>query len=62
MENLKSLKEQVPSRCYYYLLDWNDSDNKKTLWENFNVMSLSDLSVEQFWCLFKIATEKEILK
>lgn len=55
----QGLKEQVPSRCWYYLLEWNDKDDWATMQENFFTKKLRDLTTEQFWELFKIATDKD---
>lgn len=54
--------KEVPSRCWHYLLDFNDRDNWKTLREVFDVNSLSLLEEVQFWELFKIATQKDLNK
>lgn len=59
MDNKKSLKEQVPSRCYYYLLDFNDGNNWELMREMFNIDRLNLLTLEQFWKLFKAVTEKD---
>ena len=50
---------EVSSRSYYYLLDFNDRDDWKEL-SKFNVQKLSELNLEQYLELFKIATQKEI--
>ncbi len=51
---------EVPARCYYYLLEWNERDNRKTMLELFGVIQLCLLESKQFWELFKIATETEL--
>lgn len=59
---MKELKngEQVTSRSYYFLLDFNDRDSWKTLYDNFNVKRLNDLTKEQYIKLFEMAVEKEL--
>jgi len=63
---MKVLKngEQVTSRSYYFLLDFNDRDGWKTLYDNFGVMKLHDLTKEQYIKLFEmvIKAELELLK
>lgn len=51
----------VPSRVYYYLLDFNDSTDKKYILEvePESEGRLMLLTYEQFWKLFDIATKKE---
>ena len=58
---MKTLKngEQVTSRSYYFLLDFNDRDGWKTLVDNFDVKRLNDLNKEQYIKLFEIAIEAE---
>jgi hypothetical protein len=59
---MKVLKngEQVTSRSYYFLLDFNDRDGWKTLVNEFNVTKLHELNKEQYIRLFEIATEAEL--
>jgi hypothetical protein len=61
---MKSLLDDalVPSRCYYYLLDFNERTNKKFILEVAPESKgrLSLIEEEEFWKLFKIATEFEI--
>lgn len=52
-----SVKNKVPARCWYYLLDFNDHDEFETLNGEFNALRLGELSEEEFWRLFKIATD-----
>jgi hypothetical protein len=52
--------KEVPSDVYYYLLSFNDRDEKKILNETFGVGSLKDLDFDNFWKLFKIATETDL--
>lgn len=47
---------KVPSRIYYYLLDWNDQDNWKYVTTFFDKTKLHTLTAEQFKELFKHAT------
>lgn len=49
----------VSSRSYYYLLDWNDQDEHKTLFELYGVMKLSELSLSKYANLFYVATQSE---
>lgn len=56
-----STGEVIPSRCYYYLLDFNEVDKK----EKFNELhpsyeSLSQLTAKEFWALYKIAVEQDL--
>lgn len=60
MEKITSDGKIVPDRCWYYLLDFNDRDRWETMIENFNKERLGELTHEEFWKLFKMATEKEI--
>lgn len=52
---------QVPARCWYYLLDFNDTTQKKFILElePDSEGRLSLLTYDQFWALFKTATEFE---
>lgn len=51
----------VPSRCYYYLLDFNDSDDLKTIISMFpeSEGKLMLLDESQFWQLWQKATSSE---
>ena len=52
--------KEVPDRCWYYLLDFNDRDGWKTITSQFGgVLKLHQLTEDQFWVLFKIATNKD---
>lgn len=51
--------KQVPARCWYYLLEWNDDDNHKTIFEQYKTTRLHDLIQWQFWDLFRRATQSE---
>ena len=50
---------QVPGRCYYYLLDFNEADNWTIIKEiePDSNGKLHLLSRDTFWELFKRATE-----
>lgn len=54
--------KKVPSRCWYYLLEFND----RTKWEFILEIApesegkLFMLTYTQFWELFKVATEFEL--
>ena len=50
----------VPDRCWYYLLDFNDRDDKETLYDMFDKKRLLDLTHDEFWKLFEFATKSEI--
>lgn len=50
---------KVPSRVYYYLLDWNDADNWMTMRKMFNSEKLHQLKVEQVYQLFTIAAARD---
>lgn len=51
---------QVPARGYYFLLDWNEVDERKTMNELFNKNRLCDLELHEYIQLFDIATKKDI--
>ncbi len=61
---MKSLLDDtlVPARTYYYLLDFNDVTKRKFILEMFpeSMGRLSLLEKDEFWALFKFATEFEI--
>lgn len=64
-QSMKSLLDDtlVPSRVYYYLLDFNERTNKKFILEVApdNIHGrLCLLEKDEFWTLFKIATEFEL--
>ena len=54
--------KEVPARCWYYLLDFNDVTRKKFILEiePDSEGSLSLLAYNQFWILFKKVTEFEL--
>jgi hypothetical protein len=51
---------EVPSRIYYFLLEFNERDERTILNEVFKVDRLKDLDYDSFWELFKLASEKEL--
>ena len=46
---------RVPSRLYYYLLDFND-ENREFMFDLFHVTRLYDLTKDQFYELFQYAS------
>jgi len=46
----------VLSRTYYYLLDFNDMDNWKTILTLFNKNKLCELTLNEYRQLFKVAS------
>ena len=52
----------VPSRCWYYLLDFNDRTKKQFIYEVNPECEgrLSYLTYAEFWVLFDMATKFEI--
>ena len=50
---------EVTDRSYYYLLDWNDWNEKKFMRENFNKDILRDLDCVEYQIMFNIATSQE---
>jgi len=59
---MKELKDgtKVSSRSYYFLLDWNEQDEHKTIYNSCGKMSLSELNALEYSLLFQYATAKEI--
>jgi len=55
-----TLKEQVPARCYYCLLDFNDQDNWKLINELTGKIKLNELTEEEFWKLFQTAVKQDL--
>jgi hypothetical protein len=49
----------VYPRTYYYLLDFNDRDNWKTLKDLFGVMKLNKLNINQYLIFFDHATNQD---
>jgi hypothetical protein len=52
-------RQNVTSRSYYFLLDWNDENGKKFIREKFNKDSLCDLNLEEYMILWLAATTDE---
>jgi len=50
---------EVVSRTYYYLLDWNEQDEWKRIYNNYGVKKLNSLTKEQYKELFMFATMYE---
>lgn len=50
---------QVPSRCYYYLLDWRDYNLTRFI-KTTGLDSVNELDSVSFWRLFIIASEEDI--
>lgn len=61
MKTLADGKE-VPARSYYYLLDWNEINERKYIFETFNTVRLCDLNSKQYYQLFVFATHFDALK
>ena len=51
---------QVNSRSYYFLLDFNDENNKKIMNDLYGVMELYKLTKSQYIYLFKKAIDIEL--
>lgn len=52
--------EYIPSRIYYYLLDFNDSDGWATMRFLFNEVKLHKLSKKQIMELFVHVTVEDL--
>ncbi len=50
---------EVTARGYYYLLDWNQTNNWKFISLKFNKTKLSDLTLSEYKILFEYATSSE---
>ena len=50
---------KVSSMTYYFLLDWNDRNNKIFMAENFKKESLKDLTIDEYATLFSHASTEE---
>jgi len=61
-EDMKELADgtQVSSRSYYFVLDFNDRNNKKIMYDLYGVMRLHELTKHQYIYLFKHAIEAEL--
>ena len=49
----------VTSRSFYFLLDYNDREDKRTMLGLWNIWRLQDLNQQQYLYLFNQAVEKE---
>jgi len=52
---------EVPSRTYYYLLDWNEANDWKYIREHFNKEKLKDLTREEYNQLFLFVSRSELI-
>jgi len=59
---MKSLADdyEVPARCYYYLLDWNEQNRHAYMFLTFNKSRLCDLINSEFWQLYEFATKDDM--
>lgn len=55
-----NIKDQVPSRCWYYMLEWNDKNNWKMMQDMFDKIKLHELTLQEFWQIFNYATQKDV--
>lgn len=64
MNDTKELSDgrKVPSRLYYLLLDWNESNSWVYMAEQFGKKRLMELNFKEFLQLFRYATEDELQK
>ena len=51
---------QVSSRGFYFLLDWNDRNNKQVMFNLYGMMRLHELSKHQYTYLMKHAMAEEL--
>lgn len=51
----------IPSRVWYYLLDWNEQDEWQTLRKVYEVYKLRDLNYVDIIQLFQLAQSIDIL-
>ena len=49
----------VSARSYYFLLDWNEYDKKKFIYQKFGKNRLCDLTLEEYMILWLNATTEE---
>lgn len=52
-------KKNVSARSYYFLLDWNEQDERKFMSEKFNKHRLCDLTLDEYIILWLYATTSE---
>ena len=50
----------VSARSFYYLLDWNDRNDKKMMTDLYNIWRLQDLNQCQYIYLFKHAMADDL--
>jgi hypothetical protein len=50
---------KVSSKSYYFLLDWNDQNNKQFISKKFNKQKLSELNKKEYILLWLVATTNE---
>lgn len=50
----------VSARSYYYLLDWNDRDNKIFMSDTFGKQKLMELNKTEYSILFEHVTKLEL--
>ena len=50
---------EVSARSYYYLLDWNEMNEKKLIYELFKKSALNQLTIGEYMQLFNAATLME---
>jgi len=51
---------EVPARGYYYLLDWNEINEKKFIITKFDKYRLCDLTIDEYKKLFYEATNSDL--
>jgi len=50
---------EVPSRVYYYLLDWNEINQWEYIFRSFKKERLCDLNLNEFKQLFLYASSED---
>lgn len=50
---------EVPDRTYYFLLDWNEKDNRNFMFKTFNKHRLMDLTKAEYKILWDHATKDQ---
>lgn len=56
----QNIKDLVPSRCWYYMLDWNEKDNWKCMNTLCGKTRSLDLTLQEFWQMFNWATQQDV--
>lgn len=51
---------EIAARTWYYLLDWNDRNNFKFMYEMFDKKRLMDLTIDEYIVLWKEATANDL--